>query len=148
VILYPDMGRDRYHANETFIFAAPISLHEWEQANAMATRLKSQTPGGLRYLTIRDNMDVDGGASVYAMRNEGINEVCILLREDHTDDECLDAAAWIRTVIQWTGLIYAVGSTVCRTARQDLNSASGADQSQVVMCELFSNDYEGEDDEP
>jgi hypothetical protein len=128
------------------VFAAPISKADWERLITKAFYRHQETPEDMYYLILRDSTlsppDNDDSAGVYSMSNEDLKDVCVLFRNaTHTDDACKNAAAWIRTVKRYSGMIYATPAT-----NNDVNSTaailstSACPPEQVVMVDYFSGE--------
>lgn len=119
MLLYPDMSRSGYDAKE-FVFASPCSYAQWDRALRRATK----DVGYLPWLEIEE---------------EGESIVIICRSPEHTDDDCLTTAAWLRIVNNFRGMIYAlpyddkpldysIGAVLART--------SGVDPKQVRHVEV------------
>jgi hypothetical protein len=90
--LYPDMSREKYEGSDSFIYAAPIEQHHWDELRETA-QLTTET--GVKWTMIQTLGNRDSFA--------------ILLREtQHTDDQMLETAAWLRFTLSFQGVIYAV----------------------------------------
>lgn len=95
--LFPDQSREHYEGSEDFVFGAPIDVQSWARLHTMAAFCMntSKTP----YVNLP---------------KETYNDECgvtLLLRsEDESDDDMLEAAAWLRMAKDCTARIYAVGS--------------------------------------
>lgn len=124
MLMYPDMSRTTYDGSETFVFAAPCTRDEW-------------------YQLLRDPRAVNDGIRLpYIVSGDSMEEeiVCVILRRDEsTDEECVETAAWIRvTQENFNGMIYATGyvdapqfgsvaSIIARTAGANPNQVKHID---------------------
>lgn len=149
VILYPDQRiLDRQPDNETCVFAAPIDICDWNYLHALAAmnkRLLGVTK--MRYIILKDEAGIamgDAHVSVYFMRNtrEINDQVCILLRDMETPDECLESAAWIRITKRFHGMIYICQGSITADKWQTHAASLGANEESVCMVDL---DYSGGD---
>lgn len=95
--LFPDQSRSSYTGSADFIFASPIQERDWKELEPMASFCMNTTKTPYAALPKGSyNADCD---------------VTILLRRDYeTDDDMLEAAAWLRMAKNVTARIYAVGS--------------------------------------
>ena len=95
--LFPDQSRTSYTGSADFIFASPIQEQDWKQLEPMASFCMNTTKTPFVHLPKGSyNADCD---------------VTILLRRDYeTDDDMLEAAAWLRMAKNVTSRIYACGS--------------------------------------
>lgn len=95
--LFPDQSRASYTGSADFIFASPIQEQDWKQLEPMASFCMNTTKTPFVHLPKGSyNADCD---------------VTILLRRDYeTDDDMLEAAAWLRMAKNVTSRIYACGS--------------------------------------
>jgi len=114
--LFPDMSREQYADNDTFIYAAPISVNHWLALQNKARR----TPERVGYLTSDDI--------------EGLEDSVIILRSSvMTDDDCLSANAYLRVVENLRGRAYCVpGDDDPRMIQR----AAGAPRSLCAMISI------------
>lgn len=123
MLLYPDMSRTTYDGSETFCFAAPCTKDEW-------------------YRLLRDGRCINDGVRLpYIIIGEKEEQVCIVLRRDHsTDDEAVETAAWIRVALEnFNGMIYAldhVDAPQYGSVAQIVARTAGANPKQVKHIDL------------
>lgn len=122
MLLFPDMRKERHEAQE-FVFAAPCTYAEW-------AKLKSQC---------KFHWD-DKQYLPYTLVKEDDEQIAIICRsQEDSDDDCLVTAAYLRMVVEFTGMIYAlpyqtdhlnnsIGAIIARTA--------GVDPKQVRHVEV------------
>lgn len=123
MLLYPDMSRTNYDGSETFVFAAPCTKDEW-------------------YKLLRHGGCINNGTQLpYFLSNEKEDPVCIILRrEESTDDECVETAAWIRVAVEgFNGMIYAmdyVDAPQFGSVAKIIARTAGANPKQVKHIDL------------
>lgn len=113
--LYPDMSRDQYEDSDDFVYAAPIPEEHWLKlaANSMGT------PSGARFF-------VDPAA-----------KVAILLRERyHSDDDMLEAGAFVRITLDCRHRMYAAPSCKNMDLSDVVLKTIGAPRRLAVMYDL------------
>lgn len=125
MLLFPDMSRTTYNGSETFVFAAPCTRNEYYQI----LRHPQATDDGVRLPFVL----LQGG--------DKDDHVCIILRRDETtDDECVETAAWIRIVHEnFNGMIYAmtyVSEPMFGSIASVIARTSGANPKQVKHIDL------------
>lgn len=95
--LFPDQSRANYTGSADFIFASPVQERDWKQLEELASFCMNNTKTPFTTLP-KGTYNADC-------------EVTLLLRRDYeTDDDMLEAAAWLRMVKNNTSRIYAIGS--------------------------------------
>ncbi len=127
MLLYPDMRRDLYDANDNFVFAAPCTEAEWRQLNADAQMSGDYLP----FLFIKETYHENAPSDV----------TCIILMSPNTpDDDAIATAAWIRVVEEYTGMIYALNFEADYSRSNSLSSivarTAGVPPKQVRHIEL------------
>lgn len=95
--LFPDQSRQNYTGSEDFIFAAPIDEHDWKRLEEMASFSMNTTKTPFVNLP-------------KASYNDDCGVTVLLRREYESDDDMLEAAAWLRMAKSNTDRIYAIGS--------------------------------------
>ncbi|MCK5318588.1 MAG: hypothetical protein KAJ55_11760 [Anaerolineales bacterium] len=96
--LFPDMSVKQYDGSEDFIFAAPIARDEWD-----AMHHHSYITEDKKYRWIRrEFQQIQQGDAPQPF-------VTIILRlPHHSDNQMLEAAAWLRITLECQDRIYAV----------------------------------------
>lgn len=95
--LFPDQSRTTYTGSEDFIFAAPVDEHDWKRMLEMASFSMNTTKTPFVNLP-KETFNDDCGVTL------------LLRRADESDDDMLEAAAWLRMAKNNTDRIYAIGS--------------------------------------
>ena len=100
--LYPNMLKEQYTGSEDYIYAAPIPRDEWERLRYHShTTGTTARPHWIR--TSYNHMSHVTFAPPY---------VTLILREpQHTDDQMLEAAAWLRITLGSQDRMYVVPYT-------------------------------------
>lgn len=112
MVLYPDMSRDQYTENDTFVWGAPLHPAEFGALSILSNQgLKAEHP---RWV-IHDNHGV------------------VLRKEHHTDDDCLMTAAWMRQFGDFDGRIYACAESDNQTTSMVINRAMAAPRELVAL---------------
>lgn len=112
MVLYPDMSRDQYTENDTFVWGAPLHPAEFSALSTLSNQgLKAEHP---RWV-IHDDHGV------------------ILRKEHHTDDDCLMTAAWMRQFGDFDGRIYACAESDNQTTGMVINRAMAAPRDLVAL---------------
>lgn len=127
MLLFPDMSRTTYDGSETFVFAAPCLRDEWHRL-------------------LRHPQAINDGTRLpFVLLQGGSKEdhVCIILRRDETtDDECVETAAWVRIAYEnFNGMIYAmhhVEAPQCASIANIIARTAGANPKQVKHIDLKS----------
>lgn len=130
--LFPDMTKEQYNGREDFIFAAPINRKTWLEL--FKERADMKTQNGAHFLSL----------STISLLTD--SPTVIILREScHSDQDMIEAGAWIRMTLGFTGRIYCVP---CNPGPQDtgtlLATAMGAPRE---LCVMFTLIVEKGDDE-
>ena len=116
-LLIPDKDKQN---QEDFIWALPIERVKWNKWYELSLRLKTVTPGGVRYVK----------------RKEGEKVVTILImpNEKQSDDDAMVACAWLRMVQGVSCRMYVVRCTDQvgkMNAAQLLNAVVGLDPDTI-----------------
>lgn len=124
--LFPDQSREHYTGSEDFVFAAPIDEESWKQLEGAASfsMNTSKTPF----------VNLDKG-----MFNDDCGVTLLLRRDYESDDDMLEAAAWLRMAKNCQARIYAVGSYRTITLHEQLirtNGLSNAHRRLSIMFDL------------
>lgn len=131
MLLYPDMRRESYGANDDFVFAAPCTETEWETLNAAALTARPESSDYLPYTFIKESYHDEAPADVTYI---------ILMSPQTPDDDAIATAAWIRVVEEYTGIIYALTFESEYNSNQSLSSiiarTAGVPPKQVRHIEL------------
>lgn len=126
--LFPDMSRETYKGSDDFIFGAPIDETVWKKLCEM-----SHTTG-------------NNGTPFYRLPKEVTNTdfgITVLLRNgDRTDDDMLEAAAWLRVIENNRDRIYAVPWYKTMDLQTALIKTIGAPRALSVMFDLPKPDKE------
>jgi hypothetical protein len=89
MLLFPDMNREQHKAQE-FCFAAPTSQIEWLKLKA---KVSCTREGYLPHVIVKEDEE----------------EIALVLRDlSDTDDDCVATGAYLRMVLEFTGMIYAL----------------------------------------
>ena len=113
--LFPDMSRENYEGSEDFIFGAPIQEADWRLLYQNAMKSKN----GVRFYTDRPS------------------KITILLRESHhSDDDMLEAGAWLRMLLGDKNRMYAVESFREMSLTNRMLKTIGAPRHLSVMYDL------------
>lgn len=120
--LYPDMSRQAYTGNDTFVFAAPIPKMTWSFIYAMP---------------LNNTVELeDGKIVIWRM----VDDAIVMLRDgSHTDDDMLTAAARIRMVERKTNMIYAAPAGNL-TQNELINRTAGAPRKLCKMLDIDEGD--------
>jgi len=112
MVLYPDMSRDQYTANDTFVWGGPI-----DTVTFMALEVISQK--GLS--DAHPRWAIHDGTGV------------VLRHAQHSDDDCLVTAAWMRQMCDFDGRIYACEPSDHVTVNAVIHRAAGAPRDLVAL---------------
>jgi len=124
--LFPDQSRAGYTGSPDFVFAGPIDEHDWKRLEPMASFCMNTTKTPF----------VDLPKATY---NDDCSVTILLRRPDETDDDMLEAAAWLRMAKSCTARIYAVPAYKELTMYQRLmmtNGLSAAHRGLAIMFDL------------
>ncbi len=136
MLLYPDMRRKLYDANDNFVFAAPCTEPEWkelyERRQTIADRGDQAHCAYLPYTFIKETFHENAPPDV----------TCIILMSPNTlDEDAVVTAAWIRVVDEYTGMIYALTFDPAYAGETSLSSivarVAGVNPKQVRHIEII-----------
>ncbi len=131
MLLYPDMRRETYNANENFVFAAPCTEIEWKELFANRNE-PNRDRDYLPFTFIKETFHENAPPDV----------TCIILMSPNTpDDDAIATAAWIRVVEEYTGMIYALTFDPAYAGETSLSSivarVAGVNPKQVRHIEII-----------
>ena len=114
--LFPDMTVKQYDGSEDFIFAAPISHIEWKELlhHSYITEDK-------KYRWIRREYQ-----QIRVEPNQPPFITLILQEPHHTQEQMIEAAAWLRITLECQDRIYAVPFYQSIDLTQAMVKSSGA----------------------
>lgn len=120
--LFPDMSRPNYQGSDDFIFGAPIDETVWKKLCEMS------------------NLTGNNDVPYYRLPKEVTNTefgITVLLRNgDRTDNDMLEAAAWLRVIENNRDRIYAVPWYKTMDLHTALVKTIGAPRALSVMFDL------------
>lgn len=122
--LFPDQSRASYTGSADFIFAGPIDEHDWKRLEPMASFCMNTTKTPFVNLpkeTYNDECEV----------------VLLLRRQDESDDDMLEAAAWLRMAKSCTARIYAVPAYRELSMYQRLMMTNGLTTAHRALSIMF-----------
>ena len=133
MLLYPDMRRETYDANDNFVLAAPCTEAEWKELLKMRQPKFDGDENYLPFTFIKETYHDNAPPDV----------TCIILMFLHTpDDDAIATAAWIRVVEEYTGMIYALTFDPAYAGETSLSSivarVAGVNPKQVRHIEIIS----------
>lgn len=131
MLLYPDMRRELYDANENFVFAAPCMESEWKELYENRNE-PNRASDYLPFTFIKESFHTEAPPDV----------TCIILMSPQTlDDEAIATAAWIRVAEEYTGMIYALTFDPAYAGSTSLSSivarVAGVNPKQVRHIEII-----------
>ncbi len=131
LLLYPDMRRELYDANDNFVFAAPCTEAEWKVLFGQRSE-PNRDRDYLPFTFIKEHFHENAEPDV----------TCIILMSPNTpDDDAIATAAWIRVVEEYTGMIYALTFDPAYAGETSLSSivarVAGVNPKQVRHIEII-----------
>ena len=131
MLLYPDMRRKPYDANENFVFAAPCTEAEWKELFASRSE-PNRDRDYLPFTFVKETFHENAPPDV----------TCIILMSPNTlDEDAIATAAWIRVVDEYTGMIYALTFDPAYAGETSLSSivarVAGVNPKQVRHIEII-----------
>lgn len=124
--LFPDMSRTTYEGSDDFIYGAPIDETVWKKLCEMAKETGNNSVPFVRLPKEATNTDFG---------------VTVLLRNgDRSDDDMLEAAAWLRVIENNRDRIYAVPWYKTMDLHTALIKTIGAPRALSVMFDLPKED--------
>ena len=125
--LFPDMSRETYKGSDDFIYGAPIDETVWKRLCEMASMTANDTP----YFRLpKEVTNTDFGITV------------LLRNGDRSDDDMLEAAAWLRVIENNRDRIYAVPWYKTMDLTTALTKTIGAPRALSVMFDLPKQEKE------
>ena len=119
--LFPDMSRETYKGSDDFIYGAPIDETVWKKLCEMAAMTANDVPF---FKLPKEVTNTDFGITV------------LLRNGDRSDDDMLEAAAWLRVVENNRDRIYAVPWYKTMDLHTALTKTIGAPRALSVMFDL------------
>ena len=127
--LFPDMSRPTYVGSDDFIYGAPIDEKVWKKLCEMAS--------------LTGNNDVPFYKLPKGVTNTDVGITLLLRNGDRSDDDMLEAAAWLRVIENNRDRIYAVPWYKTMDLHTALTKTVGAPRELSVMFDLPKEEENG-----